>query len=360
MERYTDQELTKKMCDIYAEFYNIIKDIDSELIEKELNRRIGELSNQTHKESKYLKALLKDRIYQLTPKEQEIIKRVNTIIQQNRGITIVDRLKDASKEELIKYLQNIGASFATSKLNKIINGKNEEKAQQARIILERIKEIMEQQENQRKNDRQMSVYLQIKELFDEMVENGYFSINHFSKDVHNKYGLDFETFRDKINIYMSHLKAKYPEEYNKYQFRMEQNMWTSWEKNRQQIERMIELQEDYDIIDYYLYINLSPKTFLNLCRYMYGDDEYTRIKRFFIRYFEEPGYKPKNRIWSKMSSVERIKEEAVCQETQKMILSFMDEHSIPTNFFAQCLKKYMNGELDNYIYNESTKSIPTK
>lgn len=345
MGRYTDEQLAQLMCQIYVEYYDTKTELIDDLIEKKINQKIRELSNNTQKTEKHLKSLIDDFFGSFTPEQQRKIKITKDEIKKHKKITVLDRIEGLSEEELREYLKTVPAHKITAKLNSIIERKNQERAAKAKKILEQIKALSKEQKAQEMEEHKNAKYMVIKELFDTIVNNGYFSIAHFSKENHSKYGLDYKMFMNRIKLYIDFLKKEYPQDYNNYQYLMEKNMWISWEKNRYQIERIIFGPEKYDIVDYYMYINLPPKTFLKLCRYMYDDIYYSKIKAFIERYFDQPSYNPKNDNWIKTSSY-IINNEKVTIETQELILNFMKENNIPTNFFTTCLAKYRNNELN--------------
>lgn len=354
MGRYTDEQLAQLMCQIYTDYYDEKTEIIDNLIEKTINKKIRELSDKTHKTEKHLKFLLDDFFGSFTPEQQKKITITKNEIIKHKKTDILDRVEGLSYEQLREYLKIEHACKIIAKLNNIIEGKNRERAAKAKQILKLVIELEKEKKDKEMKENKNSKYMEIKEIFDTMVNNGFFSLAHFSIEFHNKYGLSNKIFADKIKYYMDFLKNKYPEEYNKYQFRMEQNLWISYEKNRRQIERMIELQEQYDIIDYYMHINLPPKAFLYMCEYMLTDEEYLKVKRFIRKHFEFPSYNPKNTSWI-VAPVAMVKGEIVTQETQEMILKFMEENNIPSNFFIACLTKYRNNELN--IDKQNVKSL---
>ena len=230
MKKFTDQELAQQMCEIYVTYYNTKNQIVEELIEKEINQRIDELSNKTNKTVRYLKDLLEEYFVEFTKEQQRIIKTTKEEIRKKKSITVVEKLKDLSEEELRDFLTTIEPYKLTPKLNKIINGSNPEKSAQAKQILELIRKITKQNEQQKKETYNKEKLTKIKNIFDEMVNNGYFFKTHYCKDYYKQYGLEEEVFKDKVSEYMLFLKRKYPEEYKSYQFLMEQNEWRAWEK----------------------------------------------------------------------------------------------------------------------------------
>ena len=354
MKKYTSYEIAQLMCELYVDYYNERGKHINALTEIEIKQRMKELSDKTNKTLEHLNDCLAIYFESFTDERQKIIKEIKNEIKQNKKNPILERLRDLSENDLKKYLETTSASAIKSKLKEIINGNDKEKADQARVVFELVDKIQKQTKQQKNKDHGYKRYLQIKETFDKMVNNGYFLIGHFCKDFHGEYSLDYDTFRSIVHGYMSELKRNHGEDYNKYQYLMKQNLLISYEKNRYQIERIISLQEKYDIIDYYMYINLPPKTFLYMCECMLTDEEYMKVKRFIRKNFEIPSYNPKNNAWI-IVPFEMIKGEIVTQETQEMILKFMKENNIPSNFFIACLIKYRNNELN--IEKTTVKSL---
>lgn len=351
---YTDEQLAQIMCQIYVDYYDTKTALIDELIERKINQGIKELSNKTHKTESYLKAVLDEYFKRFTMEQQRKIKITKEEIRRNRNKAILDRLEGLSDEQIKEYLKTNNTSVIIDKLKKIIEGKDEEKANKARKKLEQIKAFLKEKQDRKNEEYKNTKYLQIKEIFDEMISNGYFSILHFSKEFHKEYCLEYDAFRDLLHRYMKDLKVNYPKDYNYYQYLLEQNTWISWEKNRCQIERIISESEKYDIVDYYMHINLPPKSFLQLCKYMLTDEEYTKIKSFISKYFEQPSYNPITNPWIIAPNC-MINNEAITIETQEMILKFMGENNIPSNFFTTCLTKYRNNELN--IEKPNVKSL---
>ena len=354
MGKFTDQELAQLMCNIYVEYYDTKSEIEDLLISKRINKGIKDLSDITHKTEKHLKQVMDNYFDSFTEEQQRKIKVTKEEIKKHKSTNIIERIEGLTREELIKYFEIETAAQICAKLNTIIKRNNNEKTEKAKQILKTIKDIMKERKEQQQKEHKNAKYTKIKEIFDTMINNGFFSLSHFSKEYHGIYGLDADTFENKIREYMEYLRKNHKEDYNNYQFLMERNTWISWEKNRYQIERIIEEPEKYDIVDYYMYINLPPMTFLQLFRYMYGDKEYSKIKLFLNKYFEEPGYIPKNKKWTVMPNYS-INGETITIEKQELILKFMEENNIPTNFFLTCFTKYKNKEIN--IEKQKVKSL---
>lgn len=353
MGKYTDKELAQLICQIYVEYYDTKTGLIDDLIEKKINQRKKELSDKTHKTEQHLEILLNKFFGSFTPEQQKKITITKNEIKKHRKTNIVDIIEGLSEEQLREYLKIVPAYKIIARLNSIIERKNQERAAKAKQILEQVKALSKEQKDQEIKESIDLKYLKIKEILDTMVNNGFFSIEHFSKKNHSKYGLEYKMFADKIRRYIDYLKKEYPEDYNNYQYLIEKNAWISWEKNRYQIERITSEPEKYDIIDYYMHINLPPKTFLKLCRYMYDDITYSKTKAFIERYFDQPSHNPRNNTWIKTPNY-IINGEPLTIETQELILKFMEENDIPTNFFMSCLIKYRNNELN---IESKTKSL---
>ena len=354
MRKFTDAELARKMCEIYVSYYNEKEKVENELIQKEINQKINLLSEQTHKTSRYLKALLNEYFEEFTKEEQRIIKCTKQEIQRSKSVSIIEKIKDLSEEELEEFVKKTKACKIAVKLNAIIKGNNSEKAAIASEMLEQIRDKSQQLKEQKRKNRHEEKYEMIKKIFDTMINNGYFSLSHFIREYHGKYGLSIESFDNKIREHMDYLRKNYREDYNNYQSLMERNTWISWEKYRYQIERIIEEPEKYDIVDYYMYIKLPSIPFLQLCRYMYDDMEYSKIRTFIKKYYDEPSYNPKYSPWVVTPSY-TINGETITIETQELILKFMEENNIPTNFFLTCFTKYKNKEIN--IEKQKEKSL---
>lgn len=345
MGKYTEQELAQKMCEIYVDYYNSKGQIENGLIENEINQQIKDLSNLSNKTISHLKGLLLDYYEDFTQEEQILIGIVKDKIRKNREISILDRLKNMSESEIKEYLKKINAAQIRFKLNEIIKGNDKEQSIEAKKYLERINRISEQQKTKKRQEFKNVKFMQIKEILELMINKCYFSIHHFSKDHYKEFGMEYELFNDTISKYISYIKNNYPKYYNIYKKRLKQNLCITYEQNKEQIEQIILLQDKYDIIDYYLYINLPPRALINLCKHILTDEDCSKVKRFIKKYYEEPSYNPKNEPWIVIPN-QIIKGEPVTQETQELILKFMEEHDIPSNFFISCLMKYRNNELD--------------
>ena len=124
---------------------------------------------------------------------------------------------------------------------------------------------------------------------------------------------------------------------------------------KNEFEKIISPEVQYDVIDYYMNIKLPIKIFLKLCQDMLTDQENLKIKLFIEKYFEQPGYNPKFKTWIKITTNQIIKGEILTPETQDIILDFMEKNKIPSNFFIICLMKYRNNELN--IEKQKVKSL---
>ena len=120
MGRYTDEQLAQLMCQIYVEYYDTKTELIDDLIEKKINQKIRELSNNTQKTEKHLKSLIDDFFGSFTPEQQRKIKITKDEIKKHKKITVLDRIEGLSEEELREYLKTVPAHKITAKLNSII------------------------------------------------------------------------------------------------------------------------------------------------------------------------------------------------------------------------------------------------
>ena len=166
MGRYTDEQLAQIMCQIYVDYYDTKTALIDELIERKINQGIKELSNKTHKTESYLKAVLDEYFKRFTMEQQRKIKITKEEIKRNRNKAILDRLEGLSDEQIKEYLKTNNISVIIDKLKKIIEGKDEEKANKARKKLEQIKAFLKEKQDRKNEEYKNTKYLQIKEIFD--------------------------------------------------------------------------------------------------------------------------------------------------------------------------------------------------
>lgn len=229
--------------------------------------------------------------------------------------------------------------------------KDQEKLEKAQKVYDYITSVYDEITNENKKKTEKEEHDRVIELFNKIVDEGYITVKAFARDNYSKYGMGKTQFIENLNRLKKYLEER--NEYKYYEERLNANRLFAYEKLKSKIKRMLEelpdnyekvsCENNYDIIDYYLEIGMNPNTFIELCEGNVNEQELTRIKHFFRYYTNHEKY-PDLQI-----STINIMGQNISEQIKNELLELMERHNIHSKYFYICCKKYVLGQLDEYM-----------
>lgn len=351
MDRYErDKMLTRQIYEILT---SILTSPENEEYQKreEYQKQLEIISQEYKLTVKYLNELLDD-FYKLKATSEEKMKireakKRNTITYKQ----IVEKLISLNEEEIKKYIAEQKLTITKIKISfkKYIEQSTGKNINQIVATYEYIIRVYEQNKNGQKIKQDEEDYQNAINLFEQITKEGFFLISDFYNQRFRDNNMSEEECKSFVYKHLRILKYKYPEKYNYYLKKMNENRLRAYLKLKDKIEEMLaKLPDNYDIVDYYVNINMRIYPFKNLCEKFLKQEDKTKISKFISKYSEEKyPYLPITQyqtITLKKGTIEELSEEII-----NLILEFMQQYNIPNNYFYICYKKYTKGELDKYM-----------
>lgn len=360
MTKLTDEQLTKNVFTIY---------VNSETA-KEFNENLKKYieDNKITKTTKYLRMLLefykKELKSKKTTPEYKMLERARQAHKNASNYKIiVERLMNLSDENLKEYIQTNEISKIKIKFETYIeNETNPELVSMAKQTLEKIKLMKEELNNEQRQNQRDKKYEYAINLFDTIINNGFFDYVEFSRKMNNQYNVTQYEMYEIINRERAYIRMKYPEIYEQYKVKLTHNAIKYCLEHYDALVRILEsclFMDNYDIVDYYINIGLPIDTFQRLYYKLFemkiiGQQEKQELNKFIGKYFDQfmRAIYHENPI---IINYELGHDSQEIPEKQQ-IIEFMKKYNIPDEFFQNCYKKYKKGELDEYII-KKTKTI---
>ena len=325
-----DKELSKKVYKLYISTDSMV----------EYLQKLKELSISENVDKKYLQRLLEefDRMY-ATKQEKEEIKKIKKRNHEKKYVKFVENMMEMSEEELREYIKALKMTDIKINFNNFINNSTDKSLiKKVEELLNHILEIYEQLKDNKKQNQKNQTYKLATEMFDEIVNNGYFSISQYRQEKFREYGISEDQFQSLAEKYFYYLKNNHSEKFEYYKQKMEQNKKITYCNLKSKIDEMIEkLPDKYDIIEFYINIGLTPTAFKKLCNGLINKEDEIKIKIFFTKY-SESNY-PVSKVYDNIAKIKK----------KEIVIEFMKQYHIPLNYFFICHKKYKNGRLDEQI-----------
>lgn len=340
MKKFTEEELLELVYECCVE---------SETL-KEYNKKLEELSEQTNKKPKYLDELLIIYFEELPIEKQTKIKQARKRHKESKMtyIKFVERIISMTEEELLSFLKTAKTNEIASFFERYLKKTTDiDLANKAKEKYEEIKIILEEQRTKRKNTIKQDLYEKATSLFEIMIKRGFFCFLQFKRECYKEFGISEDELEKIIVNAKNLLKNKYPDEYKELEKQMEKNRILTFENKKDEITRMLSLIPDnYDIVDYYINIQMDIDIFSRLCKGLITEEARIKARKFFSKYIDMINYSIKYPLWARITSESIINNEILTLEEQEIILQFMKEYRIPNNYFTMVLEKYRKGTLE--------------
>lgn len=251
-----------------------------------------------------------------------LINHIYTFVRLKYGNNISDDERDKIVNDLKEKVHNVLKIYSDLKKEEDSNRKREEKEQCLNEILVKSINLINNYMISNLNKKQfLEKYNISKKDFDkalESIKNNEPELFQQYKDYNNKLQSErFAVVSNKCNIIIDQIK----------------NGVINEETNE---------KRDFDILDYYMYTNLTPEEYINIIKENYNGTDIRDVKRFFAKYN------------SKIDETKMIREMKfiinsieVTEEEKEMIINYLNSINAPINIkiFRLALKKYFNSEL---------------
>lgn len=358
MERKNDELLLKDLWKIYTESTS----------KKDLNERLNKYirENKLKKTLEYLKHLLDERKEQILLTEKgtlnyEIMRNTQDIHKNSTSTqTIIKKLNGMSEEEIFEFLKQNKINVIQSKIEKHIQKVSDEQQKiELEELLHKIQSIYANTKDEKRKIEAQKRYEQAVQLFDTMVNRGYFSYTDFKNHMNRFYGCDSVEMERLVTNCRVLLRDKYPEKMEEYNNKIQKNRIRFYILHQKQFDDMLNgiKHGQYDIVDFYINFKLSPDVFIRLYTKLHESriittEQKTLLNKFFEKYFE--------RKYDGQYSIEHGKliecNGTISKEDKEKVEWFMECYLIPQQYFKLCYKKYKCGFL-NYYFGKQLKKI---
>ena len=351
MERKNDELLLKDLWRLYTESTS----------KKDLNRRLNAYisENKIKKSLDYLKHLLDERKEQiiLTGKgtlDYEMMRNTQDIHKNSTSTqTIVNKLNAMSEEEIFEFLKENKINIIQSKIEKYIQRVlDEQQKTELEELLHKIQSIYANTKESKKKTETQKRYEQAIQLFDTMVNRGYFSYTDFKNHMNGFYGCDSIEMEKLVTNCKVLLRDNYPEKMEEYNNKIQRNRIRFYILHQKQFDDMLIRikHKQYDIIDFYIDFKLSPTIFIRLYTKLYESkiitlEQKTLLNIFFEKYFERKHDGQYSGEHGKLIECNGT----ISEEDKEKVEWFMECYLIPKQYFKLCYKKYKKGELDYFL-----------
>lgn len=364
MKKLTDEQLTKDVFTIYVN-----SQTSTEFKEK-LKKYIKD--NKITKTPKYLKALLaayKEKLKsEKTTPEYKMLERTREAHKNASNYkTIVEQIIQMSDEELKEYIQKNEISKIKTRFETYIKNETDSNLVNiAKLTLQKIKNIKEKLNNEQKQYQSNKRYEYAINLFDTIINNGFFDYLEFSRRMSEQYNVTQYEMNEIINRQRAYIRVKHPEIYEQYNIKLTHNAIKYCLQYSGELLRLLEsciFMDNYDIVDYYINIGLPIDTFKRLYNKLFqlqiiGQQEKLELNKFLCKYFDQC----MRAIYHENPIIIDYELGYDSQEIpeKEQIIEFMKKYNIPDEFFQNCYKKYKKGELDDYITQTSKTKTKKK
>lgn len=358
MERKNDELLLDDLWRIYTE----------SISRKDLNERLNSYikENKIKKSLEYLKRLLDERKEQILLIEKgtlnyEIMRNTQDIHKNSTSTqTIVGKLMAMPEDQIFDFLKQNKINVIQSKIEKRIKEVSDE---QQKIVLEellhKIQSIYDSTMSEKRQSEAQKRYKQSIQLFDTMVNKGYFSYTDFKKNMNEYFCCDASEIERLVTNCRVLLRDKYPEKMKEYNNKIQKNRIRFYILHQKQFDDMLSgiKYGQYDIVDFYINFKLSPDVFIRLYTKLHESriittEQKTLLNKFFEKYFERKYDGQYSREHGKLIECNGT----ISKEDKEKVEWFMECYLIPQQYFKLCYKKYMSGELD-YLFDKRLKKI---
>ena len=180
-----------------------------------------------------------------------------------------------------------------------------------------------------------------------MTSNGYFDYTQFKREFSKVIGISEDELYKLYDKSRKTLRKINIEKYEEHIRKLEENRVKTFMQKKEKIVEMLKLiPNHYDIIDYYINMQMEVDTFIKLCKDFITQEEQVKITIFFSTYINKLNNEIKFPTWKRIEKDMIVNNEVITVELEEFLLREMERLKIPTNYFILFLQKYKNGTLD--------------